>query len=124
MAFCRELARELAGLLPTLDAKGVKLFLVSIGPPPRGFEFSDLTGFPAERLITDPSSELYEALGLYSGIQNTFFRIDVRPCPLIPSSLFCLRGRNVLRLSGTGGLFTARVHTTHDMFSFWVEMKI
>lgn len=71
--FCQELARQLErDIIPELDKVGVKLFLVSMGPPERGLEFSELTGFRAERLIADPDSTLYKSVGFYTGLL-TFF---------------------------------------------------
>ena len=41
----QELARDLSReVLPKLQSAGVKLFLISIGPPERGTEFAELTG--------------------------------------------------------------------------------
>lgn len=68
----RQLQRD---IIPKLDSCDVKLFLVSIGTPKRGIEFSDLTGFPQERLIADPENALYASLGLYTGL-STFFSVD------------------------------------------------
>ncbi|GMH41023.1 hypothetical protein BSKO_08933 [Bryopsis sp. KO-2023] len=71
--FCQELARQLErDIIPELDKVGVKLFLVSMGPPERGLEFSELTGFRPERLIADPDSTLYKSVGFYTGL-ITFF---------------------------------------------------
>lgn len=69
-------------MIPELDPYGVKLFLVSIGTPERGVEFSELTGFPQDRLIADPENALYDKLGFYRNVQRTFF--DVRT----PLSIF------------------------------------
>lgn len=73
--YCRELAIQLQqDVLKPLDEGGIKLFLVTIGPAPRGFEFAELTGFPADRLLADPDSITYEALGLYKSVSATFLQ--------------------------------------------------
>lgn len=36
-------------------------------------EFAEVTGFPREHLLADPSSTTYEALGLVKGVRQTFF---------------------------------------------------
>lgn len=79
----RELAIQLQrDVLGPLEEAGVKLYLVTIGPGPRGFEFSELTGFPTDRLLADPESTTYAALGLYKSLSATFFQRAVR-CPLL-----------------------------------------
>jgi len=71
--FCQQLARELAAdALPTLDAAGVPLFLVSIGTPATGAQFAALTGFPESRLLADPGNQAYDALGLERGVGAAF----------------------------------------------------
>ncbi len=78
----RELAIQLQrDVLKPLDEGGIKLFLVTIGPAPRGFEFAELTGFPADRLLADPDSVTYEALGLYKSVKSTFLQQAVTPPP-------------------------------------------
>lgn len=61
---------------PVLDDQGIDMLLVSIGTKERGLEFVEKTEFPADRLIADPTSACYEALGLKSGIRETFFSYD------------------------------------------------
>lgn len=63
---------------PELDAKGVQLLLVSIGTKERGLEFVAKTGFPAERLLADGDSRVYEALSMKKGLKETFFSPEVR----------------------------------------------
>jgi len=71
---CWELAIQLRrDIKPTLDAQGVKLFFVSIGPWERSKDFVSVTEFPAENLLADPESKTYEALGLVKGVGQTFF---------------------------------------------------
>eukprot|EP00208_Stichococcus_sp_RCC1054_P002231 CAMPEP_0206134914 /NCGR_PEP_ID=MMETSP1473-20131121/303_1 /ASSEMBLY_ACC=CAM_ASM_001109 /TAXON_ID=1461547 /ORGANISM="Stichococcus sp, Strain RCC1054" /LENGTH=215 /DNA_ID=CAMNT_0053526555 /DNA_START=346 /DNA_END=993 /DNA_ORIENTATION=- len=73
--FCQQLARELKqDVLPKLQGRGIKLFLVSMGPPERGLEFAQLTGFPADQLLADPENLSYDRLQLKnSGPFWTFF---------------------------------------------------
>lgn len=54
---------------PKLEEAGIKLFLTSIGPAPRGLEFAELTQYPAEALLADPDNVCYDALGFKN---NTF----------------------------------------------------
>ena len=69
----RELAASLAArALSALDAASVGLFLVSIGTPDTGARFCDLTHFPANRLLADPGTEVYDALGLERGVAAAF----------------------------------------------------
>lgn len=56
-----------------LDAAGVRLVGVGIGTPARGQEFCEHVGFPRECLYSDPTSSTYAALGLYKGVDKTFF---------------------------------------------------
>lgn len=53
--------------------KGIKLYLVSIGPAERGKEFANHTGFPDQQLLADPESNIYEALSLHNSALDTFF---------------------------------------------------
>lgn len=70
-------------MLPRLDnAKNIKLLLVSIGPPERGLEFSDLTGYPTNKLLADPKNVTYSALGFRKGVISTFFN------PKTPLAIF------------------------------------
>lgn len=55
---------------------GIKLYLVSIGSAERGQEFAKLTGFPEDRLLADPDSQTYAAMGWYNSISKTFFSIQ------------------------------------------------
>lgn len=59
-----------------LDERGVKLFFVSIGSAERGREFAALTGFPEERLLADPDSQTYRAMGWHKSVSKTFFSIE------------------------------------------------
>jgi peroxiredoxin len=61
---------------PQLDARGVKLLLVSIGTWEKSKVFCERTGFPAEYLYVDPESATHEALGLTKGVGRTFFNIQ------------------------------------------------
>lgn len=71
--FCQDLAASLATkAIPRLDAAGVSLFLVSIGTPETGKEFAELTGFPRARLLADPGTQTYDALGLERGLAAAF----------------------------------------------------
>ena len=56
---------------------GVKLYLVSLGPPERGTEFAKHTGFPEDQLLADPESAVYEALSLHNSALDTFFNPKV-----------------------------------------------
>lgn len=47
--------------------------MVSIGPPERGREFCELTGFASESFYADEQGALYEALALNKGARETFF---------------------------------------------------
>lgn len=73
--FCQQLARELqSDVLPKLKDQNIQLYLVGMGPPERGLEFSDLTKFPASQLIADPENVTYDRLQLKkSGPFWTFF---------------------------------------------------
>lgn len=73
--FCQQLARELqSNVLPKLKDQNIKLYLIGMGPPDRGLEFSELTEFPADRLIADPENVTYDRLHLKkSGPFWTFF---------------------------------------------------
>lgn len=87
----RELAVELQrDVLPTLDKLGVKLFFVSIGSAERGREFAALTGFPEDRLLADPDSQTYRAMGWYNSISKTFFSIQVRPTATLSRTSFSM----------------------------------
>lgn len=59
-------------MLSELESGGVSLYLVSIGTPETGKEFSALTGFPAEKLLADPGTQVYDALGLERGTAAAF----------------------------------------------------
>jgi hypothetical protein len=72
--FCWELAVQLKrDVLPQLEAKGTKLFLVAIGTLARSADFVEVTGFPADRLLADPEGATYAALGLTKSVRATFF---------------------------------------------------
>ena len=91
LAPCRELAGQLREeVVQQVKDKGVKLYLVSIGPPERGTEFAKHTGFPAEQLLADPESAIYEALSLHNSVLDTFFNPKVGPCS--PPLVFDLMG--------------------------------
>lgn len=75
----RELGIQLRrDMKPALDAAGVGLLLVSIGTPERALQFAEVTKFPTDRLLADPTSETYEALGLVKGVAPTFLGRAVR----------------------------------------------
>ena len=59
--------------MPLLDEHRVNLYFVSIGTPERGIEFCARNGFPESRMLADPASQLYAALGLRKSVQATFF---------------------------------------------------
>lgn len=73
-------------MLPKLEAKGIKAYLVTIGTAERGLEFAGLTSFPATNLLADPNSVTYAALGLRKGIVDMFFNLQVCFC-----ECYCLR---------------------------------
>lgn len=50
---------------------------VTIGTAERGLEFSELTAFPADKLLADPENVTYDALQLRKGVVETFFNIEV-----------------------------------------------
>ena len=64
-----ELARD---AIPTLDAAGVRLVVVSIGTLERAKDFSRENDFPIELLYADAESATYEALKLRKGAKQTF----------------------------------------------------
>lgn len=71
--FCWELSIKLhTDIIPQLG-NDIPLFLVSIGTPQRGIDFVAKTGFPADRLLADPTSATYAALNLKKGVVDTFF---------------------------------------------------
>lgn len=79
MCAARELGIQLRrDVKPGLDAAGVKLFLVSIGTWERSIQFAEVTDFPRDCLLADPSSSTYEALGLVKGLRQTFLGSQVR----------------------------------------------
>lgn len=67
-----------------MKEKGIKLYLVSLGPPDRGTEFAKHTGFPEDQLLADPKSAVYEALSLHNSALDTFFN------PKVSFSALCL----------------------------------
>lgn len=82
---CRELAGQLREeVVQQVKAKGIKLYLVSLGPPDRGTEFAKHTGFPEDQLLADPESAVYEALSLHNSALDTFFNPKV-----LLAALFC-----------------------------------
>ena len=70
-----ELARD---AIPTLDAAGVRLVVVSIGTLERAKDFSRENDFPIELLYADAESATYEALKLRKGAKQTFME---KPTP-------------------------------------------
>lgn len=60
----------------------MKLYLITIGPAPRGKEFCKLTGFPEDRLLADPDNVTYSAMGFKQGFFSTFLN------PKTPISIF------------------------------------
>jgi peroxiredoxin len=71
----RQLARDTA---PQLERQSCKLFLVSIGTAETGQKFSELTGFPTDKLFADPENAAYDALRLNKGILVTYLSPIVR----------------------------------------------
>ena len=65
-------------VLPETNKAGVKLYLITIGPAPRGNEFCKLTGFPEDRLLADPDNVTYSAMGFKQGFISTFLNPKVR----------------------------------------------
>ena len=79
----QELAKQLnEGVLYKLQDAGVKLYLISIGPPERGFKFHELTGFPNEYFLADPDNVTYTALGFKDDTFSAFFSPEVKPLHL------------------------------------------
>ena len=58
---------------PLLDENKINMFFVSIGTPSRGVEFCARNEFPEDRMLADPESQVYVALGLKKDIKATFF---------------------------------------------------
>lgn len=50
---------------------------VTIGTAERGVEFSELTAYPADKLLADPENVTYDALQFEKGVVDTFFNIEV-----------------------------------------------
>ncbi len=70
--FCWELSINLhRNIIPQLGPT-IPLYLVTIGTPERGLDFVKKTGFPADRLLADPTSVTYAAIGLKKGVVDTF----------------------------------------------------
>ena len=67
-----------------MKEKGIKLYLVSLGPPDRGTDFAKHTGFPEDQLLADPESAVYEALSLHNSALDTFFNPKVLLAALCP----------------------------------------
>lgn len=59
-------------MLPAALAKGVQLYLITIGTAARGLEFCEKTGFPPEHLLADPDNVCYSAVGFKKGVKETF----------------------------------------------------
>jgi len=79
MYFLQELARQLnSDVLSKFQDAGVKLFLISIGPPERGIKFHDLTGLPQEVILADPDNLTYDALGFKNDVFSAFFSWEVK----------------------------------------------
>jgi AhpC/TSA antioxidant enzyme len=51
-----------------LQQAGIVVRAVGIGDRASGEQFCAYTGFPADRLFVDPTAELHQQLGLYSGL--------------------------------------------------------
>ena len=82
-ACSQELAKQLnSDVLYKLQEEGVKLFLISIGPPERGFKFHELTGFPNEYMLADPENVTYSALGFKDDTISAFFSPEVGDCSI------------------------------------------
>lgn len=60
-----------------------------VGTHERSKDFVEVTGFPADRLLADPDSATYAALGLVKGVRQTFFSQEVSWCDGLPECL-CL----------------------------------
>lgn len=52
------------------------MYLVTIGTPESGAKFAERTGFPADQLLVDPQSALYDVLPFNRGIRATFFKAE------------------------------------------------
>jgi len=87
--------------------KGIKLYLVSLGPPDRGTEFAKHTGFPEDQLLADPESAVYEALSLHNSALDTFFN------PKTPLALLD-------RVRKNGGKEIRKVMSN---WKFWIPTK-
>lgn len=73
----QELARQLNNeVLPKFQEAGVKVFLISIGPPERGIKFNDLTGLPQANILADPENITYAALRYKTDTYSAFFSWD------------------------------------------------
>lgn len=84
--FCWELSINLhRNIIPQLGPS-IPLYLVTIGTPERGLDFVSKTGFPADRLLADPTSTTYAALGLRKGVVDTFFN-PATPLALVQRAL-------------------------------------
>lgn len=59
--------------MPLLDEHHVNLYFVSIGSAQRGIEFCSRNDFPENRMLADPESQVYAALGLRKSVKATFF---------------------------------------------------
>ncbi|KAL0054739.1 hypothetical protein WJX82_001725 [Trebouxia sp. C0006] len=90
-----------------VDEKGIKLYLVSLGPPDRGTEFAKHTGFPEDQLLADPESAVYEALSLHNSALDTFFN------PKTPLALLD-------RVRKNGGKEIRKVMSN---WKFWIPTK-
>ncbi|KAL0036032.1 hypothetical protein WJX77_011926 [Trebouxia sp. C0004] len=87
--------------------KGIKLYLVSLGPPDRGTEFAKHTGFPEDQLLADPESAVYEALSLHNSALDTFFN------PKTPLALLD-------RVRKNGG---KEIRNVMSDWKFWIPTK-
>ncbi|KAK9138203.1 hypothetical protein Sjap_008797 [Stephania japonica] len=70
---CWELASALKEVKPKLDASGVKLIAVGVGPSEKARMLAERLPFPMDCLYADPDRKAYNLLGLYYGFGRTFF---------------------------------------------------
>mmetsp|Transcript_190 Transcript_190/g.375 ORF Transcript_190/g.375 Transcript_190/m.375 type:complete len:277 (-) Transcript_190:255-1085(-) len=79
--FCWEMAASVNKKSEELKSLGVKVIILSVGQPSSIKEFCDGSGIPEDMIRADPYRTVYDALGLYNGVVETFFN------PAIPLAL-------------------------------------
>lgn len=62
-----EFSEKLLHFLPQLDKAGVQLVAVVIGSPDNARAFSELSGFPVDRVYCDPDASAYKTFGFSRG---------------------------------------------------------